>query len=103
MDTFTFFAVGESIVGASDLIVGFDVALERISLNTIDADPVTVDNDAFAFIGLAAFTGTSAQVRYVQAGGNQTIVQVRLAGDAVTDMEITLSGLLTLTEDNFFL
>ena len=104
VDSFAFDFVSDRAVGTPDLINGFDAALERIDLGAIDADLLLPGDDAFAFIGTAAFSGALGQVRFLQdAGAGQTIVQVKLAGSSVADMDIALSGSQTLTEANFFL
>lgn len=103
-DSFVFSSPADSAFGTPDLITDFAVGSEIIDLSLIDADPLAGGEQAFAFIGSAAFSGNGAQVRFVQdAGTGVTLVFVRLAGIDAPDMEIEMSGLLTLTETNFIL
>ena len=61
-------------------------------------------DDAFAFIGQAAFSGTGAAVRWFQDGANSTtVIELRTAGAAGVEMQITLTGLLTLGAGDFLL
>ena len=63
--------------------------VNRIDLSGIDAVPGGGE-DAFVFVGTAAFTG-AGQVRLVEAGGG-TYVEVSTQGGAEPDMQIWLSG-----------
>jgi hypothetical protein len=103
-DTFQFFLVNESAVGAADLITDYSVPNDTIDLFFVDADALADGNQAFAFVGTAAFSGLAAQVRFVQdAGANTTTVQARLANSNVISMEIVLTGLHALTAGEFVL
>ncbi len=73
-----------------------------IDLSGIDADSGAAGNQAFAFIGTAAFSGTAGELRYVQNGAN-TIVQADLDGDGAADLQIRLDGLIALTAGDFVL
>jgi Ca2+-binding RTX toxin-like protein len=55
---------------------------------------------SFTFLGTTAFTGTDNEIRYVQSGGN-TIVEIDNDADGITNMEIQLTGLYTLTGGDF--
>ncbi len=104
-DLFRFLAVGDSTVAASDVIADFSQAQgDRIDLGAIDAAVGGAD-DAFTFVGGAAFVNNATgQVRFTQQAGN-TIVEVELGGDgnAVADMRIVLTGLFTLMAADFLL
>jgi hypothetical protein len=58
-------------------------------------------DDAFQFIGAAAFTAIG-QVRAFQAGGS-TFVAVNLSGNAAPEMYIQFTGLMTLDAADFIL
>ena len=88
-----------------DQISTFDPAKDVIDFSSMDADLATPGmQQTFTFIGDAAFSGTGAQVRYQQNPANDTtIVQLKLGGDTLSDFQISLHGLVTLTASNFAL
>jgi hypothetical protein len=102
-DRFDFNLVTESgpAAAARDRITDFEQGLDHIDLATIDADTGVAGNQAFTFIGAAAFSAPG-QVRAFQSGGN-TIVQVSNDGDTAAEMATTLIGLFTLTTGDFVL
>lgn len=104
-DEFRFVLATDSGAASPDLITGFQAALDVINLALIDANPATAGtDDAFAFIGTAAFAGAAGQVRYAKdIPSDTTSIEVRLAGSALPDMVITLAGQVTLTADAFLL
>ncbi len=73
-----------------------------IDLSGIDADSGAAGDQAFTFIGTAAFSGTAGELRYVQTATN-TIVQADLDGDGAEDFQIQLDGLIALTAGDFVL
>ncbi len=90
-DRFDFNAVSESVVGTSrDVITGFagaGTALgDQIDLRDIDANTLVTGNQAFTYIGSAAFTA-AGQLRY--SGG---ILQGSTDGDTAAEFEIQLVG-----------
>lgn len=94
---------GESTPGARDVIRDFEDGIDRLDLSDIDPwkDGTYVD-DACHFVGTGAFDGLRGAVRYGHAGG-QTIVQVDVTGDTVTDIEVALDGVFALTAADFIL
>ena len=102
-DRFDYDAVTESgtTATARDVIRDFIQSEDRIDLRTIDASTSVGGNQAFAFIGTAAFSA-EGQGRYFHSGGN-TIVQVNTTGAATPEMAIALEGLFTLSSDDFLL
>ena len=92
---------GNSIATA-DRITDFEQAQgERISLTLMDAIVGGAD-DAFAFIGTAAFGNIAGQLRYELIGGN-TYVMGDTNGDGASDFMIRLDGALVLTGADFSL
>jgi Ca2+-binding RTX toxin-like protein len=100
-DIFDFDKTTDSRGTTADIITDFDVLLDKIDLDTIDADTGTSGNQDFTFIGTAAFTG-AGQVRIdTTSTPGVTKVLVNTNSSTAPDMEIQLTGLLTLDADNF--
>ena len=74
---------------------------DRISLAAIDANTSLAGDQAFTFIGTAAFTG-AGQLHYVQAAGN-TFVEGDVNGDGKADLVLRLDGLHALVAGDFVL
>ncbi|HTU11687.1 MAG TPA: calcium-binding protein [Allosphingosinicella sp.] len=95
-DTFVFGGTGDSRTLSMrsdggklrpDMIGDFLSGTDRIDLSAIDANRATGANDAFAFIGTAAFGGMAGQLRYALAGGVMRI-EGDVDGDARADFAI---------------
>jgi len=96
-DRFDFDVAGDSALGSGDRILDFVVGADRIDLSTLDAKTGTKKNDAFQFIGEAAFTGAAGQLRFEKvdlAGTSGDYVKILgdVNGDKVADFEIILLG-----------
>jgi Ca2+-binding RTX toxin-like protein len=111
-DTFVFSSVSNSRTGAAnrDVINGFTRApgdQDRIDLSAIDANTLTAGvNDAFTFIGSAAFsaTGSAGQLRIQGLGGaNALILEADVNGDRVADMQIFVNLQVTMALGDFVL
>jgi Ca2+-binding RTX toxin-like protein len=100
-DVFAFEATGDSTAAASgqDTVEDFRVDQDQIDLSAIDAKAGATGNQAFTFIGTAAFTA-EGQVRYVTSEGS-TFVQVNTAGAGGAEMVIRLTGVLDLSAADF--
>ena len=92
-----------STVGA-DLIIDFSVAEgDKIDLALVDANATSAATDeAFTFIGSAAFSGIAGQLRFEVIAGN-TYVQGDTNGDSVADLWIGLTGTPALLASHFML
>ncbi len=102
-DRFTLKSTADSQVGAPDLITDFNRSqADRIGLADIDARTNAGGNNSFTFIGTAAFSGVSGQLRYEQTGGS-TFVTGDVNGDRVADFQIQMQGLVALTSADFIL
>ena len=103
-DVFDYNSLADSTVALAgrDRILDFNPdATDKIDLLTIDANSVNPGNDAFVFIGSAAFTGLG-QVRAYQSGSN-TFIDINATGSNAADMRIVLTGLHVLDEFDFIL
>jgi Ca2+-binding RTX toxin-like protein len=84
------FVFGNNALGFTDRILDFDRAEgDRIVLRGIDADTSTTADDAFTFIGYAAFTGTAGELRAVSLGGG-TVQRIEgdVDGDGIAELTI---------------
>ena len=103
-DRFVYLAALESRTGSlADRIVDFTPGSDRIDLSALDADPLTPGDQAFAFIGTAAFAVSGiGQVRAVASGADR-LVQVDTDGNGLADMEIRLTAAPALSALDFVL
>lgn len=105
-DTFQFTSHLESTVAAAgrDSIRDFSTAEgDRIDLSLIDAKTHTAGNDAFTFIGDAAFVaGVDGQLRAVTYGSGW-LVTGDLNGDRIADFGIYVVSPTALTAGDFIL
>ncbi len=94
--------------GVRDIITDFTPGQDRIDLSAIDANTKLAGNQAFKFLGTAAFTSAPGGLVYRQfneagTANDITIVYGDVDGDKLADFQIELSGLKTLTAANFIL
>ena len=71
----------------------------NVSPTPVEADAVNGSfiNDAFIWIGAAAFGNVAGQLHYVQdVPGNRTLIEGDIQGDRVADFVIQLSGLIAM-------
>lgn len=101
------FAIGDTgtTLATADRILDFEQGApgfgDRIDLSQIDAVPGGSD-DAFTFLGTAAFTGAAGEARYQIVSGS-TFVYVAADAVAGVDLVIRIDGELTLTGSDFIL
>ena len=94
---------GGATTATCDVIHDFSAILgDKIGLNLVDANSGLIGDQAFSFIGTAAFGHVAGQLRYQQISGN-TYVQGDTNGDAIADFFIRLDGLQTLNSAAFIL
>jgi serralysin len=74
-----------------DTLVDFQSGVDRIDLSGIDARPQTVDDDAFTFIGAAAFHHVAGELRWEVSNGRLFILG-DVDGDGLADLHITAPG-----------
>ncbi len=101
-DIFAFFRTAESVAGQRDRILDFAQGTDLIDLSGVDADTAATGDQAFTFIGSAAFSGTAGELRAV-AGTASTVVRADVNGDGTADMVFVLTGNITLTAGDFVL
>jgi serralysin len=89
-DTFLYQSSSESTTGSVDHILDFAAGTDKIDLLKIDADTNSAGNQAFAWIGSNAFSGSAGQLRAYQEGGIW-IVEGDTNGDSVADLVIQLT------------
>jgi Ca2+-binding RTX toxin-like protein len=107
-DVFRYVGTEDSTAAAMDQILGFTAGTDRIDLTRIDADTHSAGDQAFTFIGSAAFTGAGAasagQLRTYESGGDW-FVEGDTDGDGDADLVIglTLHGPTPLSAGDFLL
>ncbi|MEM8698714.1 MAG: calcium-binding protein [Pseudomonadota bacterium] len=104
-DRFIYFSAGDSGVGEGnrDRILDWE-EIDRIEIGRLDADTTRGGNQAFEFLGSAAFTGTAGELRASRlSSDNITLVQADTDGDRRADFQIELTGFHVLEESNFIL
>ena len=87
---------------SADVITDFATGEDRIDLSAMDANSSVAGNDAFAFIGNAAFSGTAGELRF-SSNGVHTLIEGDINGDSVVDILIILNGDVALTGSDFIL
>ncbi len=81
-DTFRYHSATDSAPGQADLIGDFKSGLDKIDLSRVDANSAAAGNQAFSWIGAAAFSGVAGQLRTYDSGGYRWI-----AGDTDGDSD----------------
>ncbi|HEX2727402.1 MAG TPA: hypothetical protein VHN20_16390, partial [Beijerinckiaceae bacterium] len=89
-DRFDFNVLADSVVGANRDVVYFERAEgDSIDVSNIDANATIGGNQAFTFIGTAAFSGAAGQMRF--SGG---VLAGDVNGDGTADFEVRIGGAL---------
>lgn len=102
-DLFVFRSIGDSPLGAADLITDFRRGTDRIDLSAIDADWRTPGNQAFEITDrLTAGEGAQLVVQRLPQT-NTTRILLDTNGDGQADGVIRLTGQLNLSEADFIL
>ncbi|NRP70623.1 Bifunctional hemolysin/adenylate cyclase [Ensifer psoraleae] len=102
-DRFVFKALSESAGASFDSIYDFMPSeLDKIDLSAIDASTKLTGNQAFSFVGTAAFKGVAGELRYDKLASD-TYIYADVNGDKVADLKIHLDDAVTLTKDYFVL
>jgi Ca2+-binding RTX toxin-like protein len=100
-DTFVWTDIAESRPGAGrDIIEDFTQGEDKIDVSRIDAIAGGA-NDAFVFIGTAAFTA-AGQLRQFESGKG-TIIEGDVTGDGKADFQIAVHTQVLLSQEDFVL
>ena len=75
---------------------------DRIDLHGIDANTAEAGDQAFAFVGSAAFSGRAGELRFTHLNG-ETLLLGDTNGDAAADLYIRMSDTQTLVQGDFML
>lgn len=96
-DTFAYVTASDSFAThAADVITDFEVGIDKIDLSALGVDP-------FLFMGSDPFSLPAASVRVSAGSASTTLVSIDLDGNTTTDMQIVLTGVLSLTAGDFIL
>jgi Ca2+-binding RTX toxin-like protein len=96
-DRFVWASTGDTGVTAAtaDLIADFNAGEgDRIDVSTVDANIYAAGNQAFTFIGAAAFSGMPGEINYVYSGGD-TLIQMQTGTGVDVEGVIRLAGIHT--------
>ena len=99
IDRFDFNAIIESTPLLPDQITDFVHGVDKLDLSTIDASAAGIGDQAFSFIGTAAFTA-EGQARAFGSGAN-TILELNTTGAGGAEMVIRLTGAIALALGDF--
>lgn len=104
-DVFEFWTLADSgaTIATSDTIGDFVHLVDRIDVSAIDARANQTGNQAFTFIGTAAFSA-AGQIRYVVSQQSQdTFIAFNTDNDATAEMVIRLDPMTALSAQDFVL
>ncbi len=97
------FQFGDRSLDATDRILGFDRAQgDRIVLRAIDAIAGTPADDAFTFIGTAAFSNTAGELRWGDIGRGTQRLEGDVDGDGAADLVIDIANSAAPVAANWF-
>ena len=100
-DRFTYLSLADSTILQFDAITDFSAAqLDKIDLFAVDANAALAGDQAFSFLGGAAFTNVAGQLRYDAAAG---MLYGDVNGDSVADLQIQFTGVPSLLGTDFVL
>ncbi|WP_209848652.1 M10 family metallopeptidase C-terminal domain-containing protein [Rhizobium herbae] len=104
-DTFLFRTLEDSTMASAgrDTIFDFSGSRgDRIDISGIDANTSLSGNQAFIYLGTAAFTGTAGELRYIKAS-SETTIYGDVNGDKEIDFAIHLDDAMSLQKGYFVL
>jgi Ca2+-binding RTX toxin-like protein len=95
-DTFSYASVNE----LGDLITDFAAGQDKISLANLAGLPAAAQGASWSWLGTGAYTGHALELRYAQNGAS-TFVTADLDGDKKSDIQLELSGQISLNGSDF--
>jgi Ca2+-binding RTX toxin-like protein len=101
-DIFRFGPGDSGLSWDADRITDFTHVADRVDLRDIDANSGTAGDQAFSFIGTAAFSATAGELRY-DFDGSDTWLQGDVNGDGTADFEIVMTGNIAPVVSDFML
>jgi serralysin len=104
-DTFIFSNISDFAPGPIlDVITDFKTAQsDKINLSGVDANAVAANDQAFSFIGTAAFSNVAGQLRYAANGAGGVNVEGDTDGNGVADFRLVLDSTVSVTATDFIL
>jgi Ca2+-binding RTX toxin-like protein len=79
-----------------DRVMDFERGTDKIDVSDLDANTAVTGNQAFTFIGDAAFSGAAGELRAYAGANNSYFIAGDINGDRAADImvqvDITLSG-----------
>jgi Ca2+-binding RTX toxin-like protein len=91
-DRLVYRSIADSSGDACDVIADFHFGNDRIDLSLIDADIAAGGDQAFLFVGSAAFSGKAGELRAAfDSGMSLWAIQGDINGDGVTDFQLYVS------------
>ena len=102
-DTFVLNRVQYSppVIGRDEISDFSPVEGDVVDLHAIDANVNTGANDAFTFIGAAAYSGTAGELRFTH--NTNGFVHGDVNGDGVDDFQLFLPGVTSMSAADFLL
>ena len=104
-DIFRYNATTESRGPSIDHILDFTPGTDQIDLSRIDANTIAGGDQAFAWIGSNAFTGTAGELRAENLNGMGWFLEGDTDGNGAADfvVQLTLVGPIPLSAGDFIL
>jgi serralysin len=97
-DIFIIESVAQSSPAAKDTIGDFLAGTDTIDLRLIDANSNLAGDQAFLYLGSAAFTGEACELNFEDG-----VVSGDINGDGIADFQINLLDMPVLVESDFYL
>lgn len=103
-DVFVFLTDGPTTMNAGqhDVVYDFSRGSDRIDLSAIDANLLTLRDDAFRFIGAAHFTDSAGEIRFERIGTGVILIGDRNS-DGIGDLFIRLNSTTSIQENDLTL
>jgi Ca2+-binding RTX toxin-like protein len=101
-DTFRYDSASDSVAGFEDLIGDFQSGVDKFDLTRVDANSNAAGDQAFTWIGSAAFSGSAGELRTYESSGYRWIAG-DTDGDGDGDLVIALQPGAPLVQGDFLL